>query len=272
LGPGNFYRGSPLISRFFAALVFFCASFVVAPLPASAITIDTVFVGNPGNADDPRDGDNSTPGIQNFGAVAYSYRIGKTEVTIDQFTEFLNAVSATDTYGLYNTNMASNLDTRGIPRRGSPGSYQYFSISSASRPIAFVSWADAARFANWMHNGQPGLGGPAVPQNSASTEDGAYTLNGAITNAALNGVSRNVGARWFIPTESEWYKAAYYEPHEPGANGSGAADNWAFPTRHNSGLASDQPPGDPSIQTNVANFYNFNIEESVTRKSRVLAR
>ena len=65
-------------------------------------------------------------------------------------------------------------------------------------------------------------------------------MNGAITNAALNAVSRNAGAQWFIPTENEWYKAAY---HQPAAQGGDADNYWAYPTRTNSEPYSDQPPG-----------------------------
>ena len=32
-----------------------------------------------------------------------------------------------------------------------------------------------------------------------------------MTNAALLAVTRNVSATWFIPTQDEWYKAAYYD-------------------------------------------------------------
>jgi formylglycine-generating enzyme required for sulfatase activity len=66
----------------------------------------------------------------------------------------------------------------------------------ANRPVVYVSWFDAARMANWMMNGQ----------GSSSTETGAYTLNGA--NSGI--IVANAGAQVYIPTENEWYKAAYY--------------------------------------------------------------
>jgi hypothetical protein len=50
----------------------------LAPPHARAVTIDWVTVGNPGNAND-----SLTPA---FGAVDYAYRIGKYEVTIQQYT------------------------------------------------------------------------------------------------------------------------------------------------------------------------------------------
>jgi formylglycine-generating enzyme required for sulfatase activity len=59
---------------------------------ADPVGIDWVTVGNPGNAADTR---YESPG---YGAVAYSYRIGKYEITNAQYTAFLNAVAATDTY------------------------------------------------------------------------------------------------------------------------------------------------------------------------------
>jgi formylglycine-generating enzyme required for sulfatase activity len=76
-----------------------------------------VTVGNPGNAND-------TGGTFN-GAVNYSYQIGKYDVTIGQYTAFLNAVAATDTYSLYNASMASDLNVAGISRTGGSGSYSY---------------------------------------------------------------------------------------------------------------------------------------------------
>ena len=150
---------------------------------ARAVTINTVYVGNAGNASDP-----GTGGA--FGAVAYDYRIGQTEVTIGQYTAFLNAVAATDTYSLYNTNMATDPAIAGIARGGAPGSYSYNVIGSPNKPITYVSWGDAARFSNWLHNGQP-----TGPQNASTTENGAYPLNGATTDAALNAVVRSY-IRW----------------------------------------------------------------------------
>ena len=72
----------------------------------------------------------------------------------------------------------------------------------ANRPVNYVSFWDAARFANWLHNGQP-----TGPQGPGTTEDGAY-LN--VGNQAPS-FGRNAGATFFIPTEDEWYKAAYHD-------------------------------------------------------------
>ena len=182
-------------------------------------SLEFVTVGNPGNVEDTR---YASPG---YGAVAYTYNIGKYEVTASQYTAFLNAVAKTDTYGLYNMNMWSNTYGCKIQQSGASGSYTYSVASDwANRPVNYVSWGDAARFANWLTNGQ----------GSATTETGAYTLNGAVTNEALLAVTRNSpaqGGRYYIPTEDEWYKAAYY-------NGT-------------SGVYYDCPTGTNSVPSNV---------------------
>jgi len=166
--------------------------------PAVGVNIETVPVGNPGNADDTH-GDG-------YGGVAYEYNIAKYEVTAGQYTEFLNAVASTDTYGLYSTNMWSE-DGCKIQQSGSAASYTYgVTADWADRPVNFVSWGDAARFSNWLANGQP-VGG----QDLTTTEDGSYFLNGATTDAALQAVTREADATWVIPTEDEWYKAAYHK-------------------------------------------------------------
>jgi formylglycine-generating enzyme required for sulfatase activity len=210
-------------------------------LSASAITIETVPVGEVGNANDPETADT-------YGSVNYGFNIGKYEVTVGQYTAFLNAVAATDTYALYNTSMATDLNIAGIARSGASGSYSYSAIGSANHPVTYVSWGDAARFANWIQNGQP-----VGTQNVSTTENGAYTLNGATSDAALQAISRNTSATWVIPTENEWFKAAYYQP---AAQGGDADSYWRYPMKTNNEPYSDQPPGTTPENTRVGNFYN----------------
>ena len=64
-------------------------------MPAGQTSMQFVTVGNPGNGPDPATG-------SLYGAVPYTYQIGKYDVTVGQYCQFLNAVAATDTYGLYN--------------------------------------------------------------------------------------------------------------------------------------------------------------------------
>jgi len=234
------------MNRISASWALACASLMAMPLSASAIVYETVPVGDIGNPNDPTDGDSTTPGIQTFGGVDYAYRIGTYEVTLAQYTAFLNSVAATDTYGLYDSRMtgASN----GIVRSGVTGSYTYSTVGSAQRPVTLVDTGDGSRFANWMHNGQ--LSGA---QDNSTTEDGAYFLNGAVTQVDVLAAVRKPGAQWFVPTENEWYKAAFYQP----ASRGGDADSyWAYPTRSNTVPFSDQPPGaDAPTSANTANVF-----------------
>ena len=196
-----------------------CASVIRAN-----IVMETVHIGNAGNPADTR---YTTRG---FGAVDYNYNIGTYEVTAGQYTEFLNAVAATDPYGLYNTDMWSCTyrQSCGIERNGSPGNYSYRVESDwANRPVINVSWGDSARFSNWMHNGQ----------GSGDTESGSYNLNGAMTDAELMAVTREPDATWVVPSEDEWYKAAYHK--------NNGATNDCF----------DYPTSSDTINTSMANYY-----------------
>ena len=199
---------------------------------ADQITIDMDTVGDAGNAAD----------TNGYGVVDHSYSIAKYDTTATQYTAFLNAVAKTDTYGLYNTNMAGGFASCGISQSGPSGNYTYATTKDGNYPVNYLSWGDAARFCNWLSNGQLTVTGT---QNLTTTESGAYTLNGATSNADLMAVKRNLGATCFIPTENEWYKAAYYK------GGSKNAGYWLYPTKSNDVPSNLKLSGG----TNNANFY-----------------
>jgi hypothetical protein len=121
-----------------------------------------VTIANPNNPNDPLTG---------IGSIDYIYKIGKYDVTISQYAVFLNAVAKTDKYFLYDERMATDLNSAGITRNGSEGNYSYTVMDnggySGNRPITYITWFNAARFANWMANGQP-IG----VEDSTTTENG----------------------------------------------------------------------------------------------------
>ena len=80
------------------------------------------------------------------------------------------------------------------------------------------------RFCNWLQNGQPVYPEDTLGEVASSTESGAYSINGAISNTAMMAVTRNPGAAFFLPSENEWYKAAYYK------GGGTNAGYWTYPT------------------------------------------
>lgn len=210
---------------------------LVAPLAASAVTIDWTVVGNPGNA-----ADTVTPN-PGYGAVGYSYRISTYDVTNNQYVEFLNAKDPTgvNTLGIYNSFMTSNA-FGGINFNAGASNGSKYSVQSGEgqHPVIGVGWYDSIRFANWLNNGQ----------GSGDTESGAYTLLHAgsptPTPTPSNGLSitRNAGATVFLPSEDEWYKAAYYNP--------ATSSYFLFPT------SSDDIPNatGPTAMPNSANYNN----------------
>jgi len=190
-------------------LLLLAASLLAAGMAsAQPITIDTVFVGDAGN-------DNDSTG---FGGVSYGYHISTTPVTNAQYTAFLNAVDSggSNPNGIYNSNMGSDI-RGGISFNSGAASGSKYAVRTnmGNKPVNFVSWFDAARFTNWLHNGQ----------GSGSTETGAYTLN----NATSGIVTKNVEAIVWIPSENEWYKAAYYDP----TLNDGDGGYWLYPTQSN---------------------------------------
>jgi formylglycine-generating enzyme len=198
------------------------------------IVIETVPVGNAGNA---ADGAGHSGNAAGQGAVDYSYNIGKYEVTAGQYNAFLNAVAGVDSHALYNTNMANTTNGSGIARTGAGTAsdpYTYtVDANFTDRPVNYVSFWDACRFANWLQNGQ----------GKGDTETGAYTLNG-VTNPLNATITRNTGWTWAVTSEDEWYKAAYYNP-APG-------NYFLYPT------GSDSTPGrDMTEATNRGNNANI---------------
>jgi formylglycine-generating enzyme required for sulfatase activity len=184
-------------------------------------SIDWVTVGDPGNGSDTATG---------FGGVASSFQIARHETSYGEYADFLNAVARDDPNGLYDDGMAGPLG--GLLRSGTLGQYSYSAIPGREdHPVGFVSFYDAIRYANWLHHGRPiGAQGPTT------TEDGAYTITP--TGIAGNAVTRNPSALFFLPSEDEWYKAAYF-------GSSSSTGYYTYPTRSDAELVCSPPSADP---------------------------
>ncbi len=213
-------RPQPLIMPRLRSLLAF-AALVAAALcvqPVRALELEWVTVGDPGNP----------PDTTGHGAVASPFQISKHEITVGHYVEFLNAIAAqSDAHGLWN-------GAQKIQRSGAPGAFHYAAEPKRERePVMQVSFLDALRFANWMHHGGA----------KGDTENGAYDI------ARQGGLAVHApGAKLWIPTEDEWYKAAY---HQPPATGGPEGGYWTYPTRSHAApkLA---VPGDPG--PNLANY------------------
>jgi len=168
-------------------------------LAPAAQAMEFVTIGNPGNADDTH-GDG-------YGGVAYTYRIGKYEVTADEWN-------------------ASGVGDAADPHW------------TGSQPAAYFSWHEAAQFANWMTTGDK--------NNGYYTIDGSG--NASIPSQSHYDYAQANGTTYFIPTEDEWYKAAYHK------NDGVTGNYWDYPTGSNTAPTAEAPAG--TDMTNGSANYN----------------
>jgi formylglycine-generating enzyme required for sulfatase activity len=206
----------------------------VFKMPAGQTSLLTVPVGDPGNAPDTAVMNDGTTG---YGSVAYKFQMGKYDVTNAQYCEFLNAKAAkSDPYDLWVPHMSCTLlRGSGINRSGS-GPYEYsMKPGRENKPVVWVKWYNAIRFANWLTNGQ----------GEGDTENGTYKITGgrvswtvAVPNASQRAAWADGGKRhWLLPSENEWYKSAYYK------GGGTDSGYWKYPTQSNTAPTSEAPPG-----------------------------
>jgi formylglycine-generating enzyme len=114
--------------------------------------------------------------------------------------------------------------------------------------VTFVCWYDTIRFANWMTN----------QQASGDTETGGYTITGGGANSGTvtipTAIQRAGWAAaeskdyWLLPTENEWYKAAFHKKDGETAN------YWNYATSTDTVPYSDKPSA-INYPLNSANFY-----------------
>ena len=162
---------------------------------ANAFSIDFVEIGNPSNTADDT----------GFGSVAYSYNLGKYEISRDQ----IEKANASGGLGITLYDMTSH---------GGNG---------ANRPASGISWNEAARFVNWL-NSSKGYQAAYNFTTTGPTDD--ITLWEAGQYSGTNRY-RHKDAYYFLPSLNEWYKGAYYDPDKSWNGGY-----WNYPTK------SDIPP------------------------------
>jgi hypothetical protein len=147
---------------------------------ANAFTMDFVTIGNPGNAAD-------TTGSPNpAGSVAYTYNIGKYEVSRDMILK----ASTDGGLGLTLADMTS------------------YGGNGVNRPATGISWNEAARFVNYLNTSK---GYQAAYNFTTSGANANITLWAAGQYSGSNQF-RHKNAYYFLPSVDEWYKAAYGSP------------------------------------------------------------
>jgi len=105
---------------------------------------------------------------------------------------------------------------------------------SGNQPTGYVSWYDAAQFCNYLTSG--------------NKYSGAYKFDISGNFQVIDRVSSisTYGTTYVIPTEDEWYKAAYHK------NDGVTGNYWLYPTQSNDVPSNDLIDPDPG---NNANFY-----------------
>ncbi len=161
----------------------------------NTFTIDFVEIGNPGNGDDLGAGGGlySAPD----GGVDYIYRIGVTEVPQDWITKATKLGMTNVTAGAW----------------------------GGSLPAANITWYDAAAFVNWLNTSKGYQ--PAYDL----THNGGWSMKLWSSDQAWQtggeNLYRHKGAHYFLPSEDEWYKAAFHK------NDGVTANYWDYATGSN---------------------------------------
>ncbi|MFU8828923.1 MAG: SUMF1/EgtB/PvdO family nonheme iron enzyme, partial [Phycisphaerales bacterium] len=113
------------------------------------------------------------------------------------------------------------------------------------------SWRGAALYANWLHHGQT-----SDPEKLLIGAYDATTFGQDANGTPTDQYEKLPGARFWIPSQDEYIKAAYYDPNR---YGDGEGGYWTYPD------ASDTPllPGLPEEggETNAFNwgFNNYDL-------------
>jgi formylglycine-generating enzyme required for sulfatase activity len=136
---------------------------------ANQFTLDFTAIGNPGNADD-------TTG---YGSVGYTYRIGTYAISQNQ-------IDKATASGLQNV---------------TAGAW------SGDQPAANMSWYESAAFVNWLNTSKGFQAAYNLTWSGSTWSMALWTVTDAGYNT--NNKFRNSLAKYFLPSENEFYKAAY---------------------------------------------------------------
>jgi formylglycine-generating enzyme required for sulfatase activity len=170
----------------FRVVTIFLAAFTLITQPSAQadmfgtsgneFTIDFVDIGNAGNAANP-------VGITFFGAVPYEYRMGKYEISQDAIDKATASGMANVTAGAWTGN----------------------------QPAATITWYEAAAFVNWLNTSTGKTAAYDLAWNGSAWSMNLWSSEQAWTAGGTN-LYRNKDAFYFLPSENEWVKAAFYNP------------------------------------------------------------
>jgi formylglycine-generating enzyme required for sulfatase activity len=168
-----------------AAAAFALALVLLTPAPSRADTfgsgsntfeISFVQISQTNNVNDPASGNI-------YGAVPYEYRASIYEISQNAITKATASGMANVTAGAW---------------------------TNQNQPAANITWYEAAAFVNWLNTSS----GKTAAYNLTFSGSWSMTLQSSSNAWTLGGTNlyRNKDAYYFLPSEDEWYKAAYYNP------------------------------------------------------------
>jgi formylglycine-generating enzyme required for sulfatase activity len=167
---------SSILAALFAAVTLSIQSSAQADTfgtSGNEFTINFVNIGNAGNAAD----------TTSYGAVPYEYRASTYEITQD-------AINKATASGMTNV-------TAG-PWTG-------------NQPAANLNWYEAAAFVNFLNTSSGKTAAYDLSWSGTAWSMTLWSSEQAWTAGGTN-LYRNKDAFYFLPSENEWYKAAYYNP------------------------------------------------------------
>jgi hypothetical protein len=189
-----------------------------------------VSVGDPNNPADPQTG---------YGSVSNVFLLNKFKVSWPEFISFLNATDRDMASNICAWNGSASITSNDHFRDlfisttiNDPtiyrGYYNQYALSYPAldqcRAVHQIGPIIARAYCNWLHN-------RVDDPNTSNWRTGAYNIDISVINnicRTIVGSARNPGARYWLPTEDEWYKAAYYTPNK---NNSGPG-YWNYATQY----------------------------------------
>ncbi|MFZ4482383.1 MAG: SUMF1/EgtB/PvdO family nonheme iron enzyme [Chthoniobacterales bacterium] len=82
---------------------------------------------------------------------------------------------------------------------------------SGNQPAANINWYEAAAFVNWLNTSTGKTAAYDLAWDGSAWSMNLWSRGQAWTAGGTN-LYRNKDAFYFLPSENEWYKAAYYNP------------------------------------------------------------
>ena len=230
-------RGIPGSVVAVSAMAMMCAAAAAQGVPPN-YSWNWATIGAPGN---PAHYAAAFPGAPGrwVGNVDYTYRMATTEVTGSQWLEFVR------NYAQYvsNDEQANSDFTSGaivFIGRDSQNRPQYSLAPIYENVAVGFSWRYAARYCNWLHNDKA-LTRDAYERGAYDTSTFTQNPDGTYNDQATH----SPGARYWIPSDNEWTKAAYYDPNK---FGPGQGGYWRYPNGSDTPLVGGLP-GEPGAQS-----------------------